>query len=164
MNTNVIVLLAATAVAASAQAPKYTVEKFKIGGDGGHDYITTEPGTGRVFVSRGTHVMVVDGRTGSVVGDIPNTPRVHGVAFVPKLGRGFTTNAGDSSVTVFDTKTLAEVQRIKVTVGGLDGIMYDAIDDRIILTNHSRPGTVTVIDPKDGKVLGNVVTEDNAPE
>src|SRR5450756_2024027 len=62
-----------------AHAQTFTVEKFSIGGEGGHDYIVAEAGTGRVFVSRGTHVMVVDGATGKVIGDIPDTPRVHGV-------------------------------------------------------------------------------------
>ena len=83
------------------------------------------PGTGRVFVSRGTHVMVVDGATGKVLGDIPDTPRVHGIALAPKSNHGFTTNGGDSTVTMFDMKTLAVMKKIPVKTGGLDGIMYD---------------------------------------
>src|SRR5437588_3302378 len=126
-------------------AQTFKVEKFDIKGDGGTDYVTAEPGTGRVFVSRSTHVMVVEGATGKVLGDIQNTPGVHGVGIATKAGHGFTTNGGDKTVTMFDLKSLAEIKRIPVAQGGLDGIMYDDADDLIILTNHSNPGTVTAI-------------------
>jgi DNA-binding beta-propeller fold protein YncE len=143
----------------------FKVEKYSIGGDGGTDYLTAEPGTGRVFVSRGTHVMVIDGRTGKVIGDIPDTPRTHGIALVPKSNHGFTTNGGDSTVTMFDLKTLTPIKKIKVPSGGLDGIMYDDFSNRVILTNHSRPiGTATAIDPETGEIVGTAELEDNAPE
>ena len=145
-------------------AQTFKVEKYNIGGEGGTDYLVAEPGTGRVFVSRGTHVMVVDGATGKVLGDIPNTPRVHGVGLVAKYNHGFTTNGGDSSVTMFDLKTLAFIRKIPVKVGGLDGIMYDEADDRIMLTNHSKPGTAIAIEPKSGDITGTAVLEDDAPE
>jgi DNA-binding beta-propeller fold protein YncE len=160
-------LLAAAVLAlpAAAGAQEFKVAKYNIGGDGGTDYVTAEPGTGRVFVSRGTHVMVVDGATGKVIGDIPDAPRVHGVGLAEKAGHGFTTNGGDSTVTMFDLKTLTSLRKIKVPVGGLDGIMYDEADDRIILTNHSRPiGTAVAIDPASGNIVGSAELEDNAPE
>lgn len=151
--------------ATSAHAQTFKMQKWDIGGEGGTDYITAEPGTGRVFVSRSSHVMVVDGRTGKVLGDIPDTPRMHGVALVPKWNHGFTSNAGDSTVTMFDLKTLAPIRKIKIASGGLDGIMYDAYADRIILTNHSRPiGTLTALDAKSGDVVGEVNLADSAPE
>jgi DNA-binding beta-propeller fold protein YncE len=146
-------------------AQSFKVEKFDIKGDGGTDYVAVESATGRVFVSRGTHMMVVDGATGKVVGDIPNTPGVHGAGIATKAGHGFTTNGGDKTVTMFDLKTLAEIKRITVEQGGLDGIMYDEPDDKIILTNHSRPiGTLTAIDPKTGAIVATVELEDTAPE
>ena len=146
-------------------AKTFKVNKFNIGGDGGTDYLTAEPGTGRVFVSRATHVMVIDGPTGKVIGDIPDTPRTHGIALAPKSGHGFVTNGGDSTVTMFDIKTLAVIRKIPVTVGGLDGIMFDAADDRIILTNHSHPvGTVVAIDPASGEITGTAELEDDSPE
>src|SRR4051812_31357562 len=126
-------LFAAAAIAIPASAQTFKVAKYDIKGDGGTDYVTAEPGTGRVFVSRGTHVMVVDGRTGTVLGDIPNTPRMHGVGIASKWNHGFTTNGGDSTVTMFDLKTLAPIRQIKVPTGGLDGIMYDESSDRIVL-------------------------------
>src|SRR3989441_4191745 len=149
----------------AGQAQTFRVETFNIGGEGGTDYLTAEPGTGRVFVSRATHVMVIGAGSGKVIGDIPNTPRTHGIALVPKQNHGFITNGGDSTVTMFDLKTLAVIRKIPVPSGGLDGIMYDEADDRVILTNHSRPvGTATAIDPKTGDITGTAELEDTAPE
>src|SRR5499427_1414357 len=170
MTGRVLLALAFLSVAsltapAVTQAQTFKVEKFDIKGDGGTDYVTAEPATGRVFVSRGTHMMVVEGATGKVVGDIPNTPGVHGAGIATKSGHGFMTNGGDSTVTMFDLKTLAVIKQIKVEKGGLDGIMYDEPDDKIILTNHSRPiGTLMALDPKTGEIVATVELEDNAPE
>src|SRR5262249_5094959 len=136
-----------------------------IKGDGGTDYVAAEAGTRRVFVSPATHMMVVGGTTGKGLGDIMDTPGVHGAGIAPKSGHGFTTNRGNWMVTMFDLKTLAVIKQIKVESGGLDGIMYDEPDDKIILTNHSRPiGTLTAIDPKTGDIVGTAELEDNAPE
>lgn len=158
-----ILALAVAPVAARAQT--FTVSKFNIGGDGGTDYLTAEAGTGRVFVSRGTHVMVVDGPTGKVLGDIGDTPRTHGIAIVAKTNHGFTTNGGDSTVTMFDLTTLAPIKKVKIAVGGLDGIMYDESDDKVVLTNHSRPiGTAVSLDPATGDVVATGELEDNSPE
>jgi len=160
-------LLLASALAWPRVSPAQTFKaaKVSIGGDGGTDYLTAEPGTGRVFVSRGTHVMVVDGPTGRIVADIPDTPRTHGIALAPKSGRGFITNGGDSTVTMFDLKTLAVIKKIPVATGGLDGIMYEDFADRIILTNHSRPiGTAVALDAKTGDIVGTAQLEDNGPE
>jgi WD40 repeat protein len=145
-------------------AQEFKVIKYNIGGDGGTDYLTAEPGTGRVFISRGSHVMVVDGNKGTVIGDIPETPRTHGIALAPKYNHGFTSNGGDSTVTVFDLKTLTVLKKIKIPAGGQDGIMYDDFSDRVILTNHSKPGTATAIDPNSGVITGQAQLEDNSPE
>jgi len=158
-------LCLALAAPRAGHAQTFTVAKFNIGGDGGTDYLTAEPGTGRVFVSRGTHVMVVDGATGKVLGDIPDTPRNHGIALAPTSNHGFITSAGDSTVTMFDLRTLAVIKKIKILTGGLDGIMYDDFSDRIILTNHSRPiGTAVALDAKTGDIVGTAELEDNGPE
>jgi YVTN family beta-propeller protein len=152
------------AVPRAGHAQTFKVDKFDIKGDGGTDYVAVESATGRVFVSRSTHMMVVDGATGKVLGDIPNTAGVHGAGLATKAGHGFTTNGGDQTVTMFDLKTLDVLKQIKVGPG-LDGIMYDEPDDKIILTNHSRPiGTLTALDPKSGDILATVELEDTAPE
>jgi DNA-binding beta-propeller fold protein YncE len=171
MNKILLSSIAAALVAGAGAAPcaaaaqSFHVVRTSIGGDGGTDYLTAEPGTGRVFVSRGTHVMVIDGPSGKVIGDIPDTPRTHGIALVAKTGHGFITNGGDSTVTMFDLRSLAVIRKIKVAPGGLDGIMYDEPDNRIVLTNHSRPvGTVVTLDPKSGDVMGQAELEDDGPE
>src|SRR5216110_3242445 len=158
-------LLVTAVLAAPAAAQQFKVAKYSIGGDGGTDYLTAEPGTGRVFVSRSTHVMVIDGATGKLLGDIPDTPRTHGIALAPKSKHGFITSAGDSTVEMFDLGTLAVIRRIKIPTGGLDGIMYDDFSDRIILTNHSRPiGTAVALDAKTGNIVGTAELEDDGPE
>src|SRR5438034_3007071 len=161
-----LAVLSAAGLAAPGvgRAQTFKVEKFDIKGEGGTDYVAVESATGHVFVSRATHMMVIDGATGKVIGDIPNTLGVHGAGLVTKAGHGFTTNSGDQTVTMFDLKTLAVLRQIKVGPG-LDGIMYDEPDDKIILTNHSRPiGTLTAIDPTTGDIVATVELEDTAPE
>ncbi|MEO8335405.1 MAG: YncE family protein [bacterium] len=162
--TAALLLAAALGAPSIGGAQTFKVDKWNIGGDGGTDYLVAEPGTGRVFVSRSTHVMVIDGATGKVLGDIPNTPRMHGIGIAAKWNHGFTTNAGDSSVTMFDLATLAPIKKTSIKVGGLDGIMYDDFSDRIILTNHSRPGTAVALDANSGEIVGTAVLEDNSPE
>src|SRR2546421_2525133 len=154
MTTRLLVVFAISLLAPNiGQTQTFKVEKTDIKGDGGTDYVAVESATGRVFVSRGTHMMVVDGATSKVVGDIMDTPGVHGAGLATKHGHGFTTNGGNSMVTMFDLKTLAPLKQIKVEQGGLDGIMYDEADDKTILTNPSRPiGTLTALDPKTGDI------------
>jgi DNA-binding beta-propeller fold protein YncE len=162
----VLAFLSAVSLAApgAGHAQTFKVEKFDIKGEGGTDYVAVEAATGRVFVSRATHLTVVEGATGNVLGDIPNTPGVHGAGIATKSGHGFTTNGGDMTVTMFDLKTLAVIKRIMVG-DGLDGIMYDEPDDKIILTRHSRPiGTVTALDPNTGDIVGTAELEDAGPE
>jgi DNA-binding beta-propeller fold protein YncE len=163
--TALAVLFASSLAAPTiGRAQTFKTEKFDIKGDGGTDYVAVEAATGRVFVSRGAHMMVVEGATGKVLGDIPNTPGVHGAGIATKAGHGFTTNGGDDTVTMFDLKTLAVIKQIHVG-NGLDGIMYDEPDDLIILTRHSRPiGLVTALDPRSGDIVGNAELEDNGPE
>ena len=149
----------------TALAQTYKVEKYNIGGDGAFDYLTADPASGRVFVSRSTHVMIVDGGTGKVLGDLKDTPRVHGVAFVPKAGLGFTTNGGDSTSTMFDMKTLEVKKKINAGKDGLDGIMYDDATNTILTINHSKPsGTAVVIDAKTGSVVATIPLSGNGPE
>src|SRR6266853_5317273 len=159
-----LLLVPALARPREGLAQTFKAAKFSIGGDGGTDYLTAEPGTGRVFVSRGSHVMVLDGIKGTVIGDITETPNTHGIALAPGSNHGFITNRGDSTVTMFDLKTLAVAKKIKIPAGGMDGIMFDDFTNRVILTNHSKPGTATALDPGTGEITGQAELEDNAPE
>ncbi|HEY4131042.1 MAG TPA: hypothetical protein VGM50_10515 [Gemmatimonadaceae bacterium] len=152
-------------VAAPLSAQSFTTQKFNIGGDGGFDYLSTDPATGRIFVSRGTHLMVVDAATGKVVGNIADTPRTHGALIVAKENHGFTTNGGDSTSTMFDLKTLAPIKKIHLGADGADGFMYDDATNSVLTIHHSHPdGTAIVIDAKSGDVLHKVKLSANAPE
>jgi DNA-binding beta-propeller fold protein YncE len=108
--------------------------------------------------------MVVDPATGTVLGDIKDTPRVHGIAFAPN-GMAFTTNGGDSTSSVVDLKTLAVKSKIKAGKDGLDGIMYDDATDKILTIDHSKPmGTAVVIDPKTSAVVATIQLTGDGPE
>ena len=118
-----LLLVAATALAASGPGYK-VVNTYKIGGEGGWDYLTADSAARRLYISRATHVIVLDLDSGKNVGDIADTPGVHGVALAPELGRGFTSNGREGTVSVFDLKTLATSGKIKVGEGP-DAILYD---------------------------------------
>lgn len=144
----------AAATHASAQAPNHHVaKKVKIGGEGGWDYITVDSPGHRIYITHATHVVVFDWVTDSVVGDIPNTIGIHGVALAPDLGRGFTSNGRDSSVTIFDLKSLAVLSKLSIPGRNPDAITYDAISKRIFTFNHGTHDA-TVIDAAKGTVLG----------
>jgi hypothetical protein len=162
---SVILFAACLAFPTYASAQQFRVDKFNIGGEGGFDYLSADTLSGRVYVSRGTHVMVVDGATGKVVGDIMDTPRVHGIAFAPRWNHGFTTNGGDSTLTMFDMKTMAVIRKIHAGTSGLDGIMYDDATDRVITIDHARPnGTAVVVDAKSGDVVTTINLDGEGPE
>lgn len=155
--------LAATPALLAAQT--FKTDKFNIGGEGAFDYIAVDPLMDRVFVSRGTHMMVVDGATGKVLHDIPDTPRLHGAAFSLKDNHGFTTNGGDSTSTMFDLKSLDVIKKLHAGKDGLDGIMYDDATDKILTINHSKPmGSSVVIDAKTGDVVTTIDLSGKGPE
>ena len=150
-----LVLLAIIAVATVAVGADYKVAKtWKLGGDGGWDYLTVDSDGHRLFIARATRVMVIDTDSGKQVGEIPDTPRVHGVALVPDLGRGFVSNGGEDTVSVFDLKTLALQKKIKVG-NGPDAIVYDPFSRRVF-TFNGRGHDTTAVDPSKGEVVGKV--------
>src|SRR6185437_1646728 len=152
------------ATLALAFAPvKYEVkQKYVLGGDGGWDYLTFDPAGKRLFISRGTHVMVVDPSKGSVIGDIPNTTGVHGIALAQDLGKGFTSNGRENTVTVFDLKTLKETTKIKIDGENPDAILYDPATHRVF-TFNGRSKNSTVIDATKDTVVATIPL-DGKPE
>jgi len=146
------ILLAIAAGATSATGADYKVTKtWKLGGEGGWDYLTAD-GEGRLFISRGTRVMVVDTRSGKQMGEIPDTPGVHGIALAPDLGRGFTSNGREDTVSVFDLKSLKVEKKIKVG-SGPDAILYDPFSKRVF-TFNGRGQDTTAVDASKGEVVG----------
>ena len=146
-------VLGSTAMAAPGSG--YTVtKKFEIGGEGGWDYFIYDTAGKRLFISRGAHVIVVDAASGKVTGDIPDTPGVHGIALAPDLGRGFTSNGRDNSVSIFDLKTLKVSGKVK-TGENPDAILYDPASKRLF-TFNGRSKDSTVIDAANGTVLATI--------
>lgn len=132
-----------------------TLRTYKLGGEGGWDYLTCDSAARRLYISRGTHTLVVDADTGKVAGDIADTSGVHGIALAPDLGYGFTSNGRADSVTCFDLKTLKTVRVIQPTGEGPDAILYDPFSKRVFTFNgHGK--SVTAIDAQSGAVLGSL--------
>jgi hypothetical protein len=130
------------------------VRKIAIGGEGGWDFLEVDGANRKLYVTRGTRVVVVDLDSEKVVGEIADTAGVHGVAFVTDLNRGFTSNGGDSTVTAFDTKTLKTLGKIKAN-GRPDIIYFEPVSRRVFSFNHATNDT-TAIDPEAMKALGNL--------
>jgi YVTN family beta-propeller protein len=146
-------LLAAAAVAAAG--PGYhLIANYKLGGDGGWDYLTLDAAARRLYISRATHVMVVDADSGKSVGDIADTPGVHGIALAPELGRGFVSNGREGTVSIFDPKTLATSSKVKVG-DNPDAILYDSATKRVFAFN-GRSQDATALDAAKGTVLGTI--------
>jgi DNA-binding beta-propeller fold protein YncE len=144
------------ALGADAPAPAGSygiVARYAVGGAGGWDYLSVDEKRHRLYVSRGDHVQVVDALSGKVVGDLPGTAGVHGIAIAGDLGLGFTSNGRADSVTVFDLDTLAVADTIKVTGANPDAILYEPFSKRV-LTFNGRSANVTAIDAKTRKVVG----------
>lgn len=138
-----------------ASAPEFAVTaKYAVGGEGGWDYVTVDSAAHRLYIPRGTHVMVLDEDSGKIIGDVAGTEGVHGVAVDERLGRGFTSNGRANTVTVFDLKTLATLGTIPVGQNP-DAIAYDAASNRIVTCN-GRSNDLSVVDPKTMKLVGTV--------
>jgi DNA-binding beta-propeller fold protein YncE len=146
----------------SERSPYKVAHRILLGGEGGWDALTMDAPTHRLFVTHGTKVQVVDVKTYSVVGEIPDTPGVHGVALAPGLHRGFTSNGRDSSVTIFDLSTLAVLGRVKLEARNPDAIEYDPVSKRVFAFNGGSDNA-SVIDASAGTVVGSVPL-DGKPE
>jgi DNA-binding beta-propeller fold protein YncE len=161
MRSLALSLLLATApivplAAQEAGAASYhVVRRVTLGGDGGWDYLTVDTAAHRLYVAHSSHVLVVDTDRDSLVGDVPNTPGVHGVTPVPALGEGFATDGRDSSVTVFDLATLAEKGVIHVGAANPDAGLYDP-GSRRLFTFNGGSASATAIDPDARRVIGAV--------
>jgi YVTN family beta-propeller protein len=158
------VLLSSVIADASPAPAQYELkQKYVLGGEGFWDYLTFDPASKRLFISRGTHVMVVDPAKGSVIGDIPDTPGVHGIALAPELGKGFTSNGRENTVTVFDLKTLKQTAKIKLEgAENPDAILYDPATNRVF-TFNGRSHNSSVIDAKSNTVVATIPL-DGKPE
>jgi len=132
----------------------HIIKKLQLGGEGGWDYLTVDSAARRLYISRSTHVMVIDIDTDKVVGDIADTPGVHGIAIAAELNRGFTSNGRANTATFFDLKTLKVLGQVK-TGENPDAILYDPASKRVF-TFNGRSKDATVFEATSGKVAGTI--------
>jgi YVTN family beta-propeller protein len=140
---------------AHAQGTEYhVIKKLQLGGEGFWDYLAVDSAARRLYVSRGTHVQVVDLATDSLVGDILDTPGVHGIAVAPELNRGFTSNGRGNTCTIFDLKTLKVLGQVN-TGTNPDAILYDPASKKVFAFN-GRSNDATVFDAASGEVAATI--------
>ena len=148
----VFVLVCAAFAAASGEYS--VIKKIPIPGTGSWDYLTVDEGARRLYVSHGTQVEVIDIDSLNLVGSIPKTPGVHGIAIAPEHGKGFVSDGQSNSVTVFDLKTLKTI--VEVPTGQKpDAIIYDPGTSRVFAFNGGG-NSATAIDAATNKVAGTV--------
>ena len=147
-------VLAATCVngVAHAQSGYRIAKSFKVASPGGWDYPAVN--MGKLYLSHGSQVNILDNNTGDSLGYIPNTTGVHGIAFANAFGKGYTSNGRLNNVTVFDLKTNQILGQV-ATGANPDWIMYDEFSKKIITSNHTA-GTLTVIDPASDKAVATI--------
>src|SRR5271165_4461467 len=156
-------LLLIVAVATLGAAPTYKViTKIKIGGGTRWDYAYIDSANHRLYVSHGTQTEVIDTTTDKLVGTIPDTKGVHGIAVANDLGRGYTSDGTDNDVTVFDLKTLKVLSKVK-TGQNPDAIIYEPVTHRVF-TFNGRGSDSTAIDAKTGDVLTSSIPLGGKPE
>ena len=153
--TRCFALVAMAGLSIAAEAPGFKVtKKFPVPGNGGFDYIVFESSSNRLYVSHGTEVDVLDADSGKILGKIEDTPGVHGIAIVPNLHRGFTTNGANGTVSVFDTNTFKTIKKISVPADP-DFVFYDSGTKRVLVC-HGDAAAITAIDPDKEAVIGKV--------
>ena len=137
---------------AYAANPGYhVINRFQLGGEGGWDYLTVDGVARRLYISRSSHVMVIDIETGKLIGDIPDTPGVHGIALAPELNRGFISNGRADSASIFDLTTLKVIGEVKTGVNP-DAILYDTFS-KLVFTFNGRSQDATLFNAASGEVV-----------
>ncbi|MBI1799756.1 MAG: YncE family protein [Candidatus Eisenbacteria bacterium] len=159
-NAALLLPLALTVFAASrdsessaSPAPYHVVARWNVGGEGGWDALTADASARRLYITHGTRVEVLDLDSGALLGAIAETPGAHEVALAPELNRGFVSCGRDSSVAVFDLKTLASLARIAVPARNPDAIVYEPTTRRVFAFNGGS-GNVCAFDATTGAFVG----------
>ena len=150
----VILGLAAAATLAAPPSGYHIIKKVNVPGTGGWDYVSVDEAGRRVYIAHATQVEVLDADTFELVGTIPNTPGVHGVAIAAEFGRGFISAGKSDSVIIIDLKTLKPLGEVKVGKKP-DAIIYDPATKHVYAMNGDSDNT-TVINASDGKVVGTI--------
>jgi DNA-binding beta-propeller fold protein YncE len=155
-------LLAFNAFAQTNKNLHKVLKKIEVGGEGGWDYLAVDEPAQHLFLSHGNVVSVIELKTDKVLATIPDTKGVHGIAIANDLNKGFTSNGRDTSITVFDLKTLAVLEKVKIKGINPDAILYDEFSHKVFAYN-GRSHDATVLDAKTNKIVGTIPL-DGKPE
>jgi len=148
------VLVVSGAICFSAESQYHFLKEIAIGGKAQWDYVSVEPETQRLFVSPGTKVEVIDLEKSAVIGQIDDTPGVHGIALATKLGRAFVSNGKENTASIVDLKSLKTIS--KVTTGANpDSILYEPVQNEVY-TFNGKGKSATVFEPDTGKVIATI--------
>jgi DNA-binding beta-propeller fold protein YncE len=152
-------ILAAMTAGAVPSPDLQVLQRWKLGGAGGWDYLTIDSAAHRLYISRGTRVDVVDIESGRLVGSIPDTQGVHGIALAEGLNRGYTSNGRGNSVSVFDLDTFKITQEVPVTGKNPDAILFEPVNKRVFTFNGSSKDA-TVLDASTLAIVGTIPLPD----
>jgi YVTN family beta-propeller protein len=139
---------------AGSEQPYHVIDHWKIGGEGGWDYLTADPGAHRLYVTHGPRVEVLDATTGKPEGAITGLHGTHGVALDTAGKYGYISDGGGNAVVVFDRHTLAAVATIPAGTNP-DGIVFEPATQTVWAFN-GRSHNVTVIDAATQKVVDTI--------
>src|SRR6266478_7354102 len=140
--------------AAQGQSQYKFFKSIPIGGEGGWDYLSVDAKARKLYVTHASKIVIVDLTQDKVIGEIEDTPGVHGFAVAPELGHGFSSNGAESRVSVVDLKTLKTIAKIQ-TGENPDAILYEPTRSEVYAFN-GRGKSATVIDAKSNQVVGTV--------
>lgn len=152
-----MITLAVASLAVAGTAPgaaRSIIARFAVGGnEAGYDYLTADGPRHRLYVAHGNKVEVLRIPDGTRVGEISGTHGVHGIAIVPELGKGYTSDGKDRTVSVFDLDSLAVRMRLGPTGVKPDAIQYDSHSGYVYVVNGGETGDLTLINPREDKIV-----------
>jgi YVTN family beta-propeller protein len=155
----VALVMGSTAGSAPAAPDMQVLQRWKLGGAGGWDYLRLNSTGEHLFITRATRVDVVNTATGKIIATIPNTMGVHGVALAEDLKQGFASNGKANSVTVFDLNTFAIIKEVKIAADNPDAILYEPVGKHVF-TFNGKSKDVTVLDASSLAVVATLPVAD----
>jgi DNA-binding beta-propeller fold protein YncE len=157
-----LVVLGAGRLAVGEEPHYKLLKQIQIGGGSGWDYLYADAEGRRVYVTHGTKVVVIDMDQDQVVGEIANTPGIHGFVTAPELKRGFSSNGQENKSSVVELETLKTSMKVP-TGPNPDAILYEPKSGEV-WTFNGRGQSATAFEAKTGKVVADAIALNGKPE
>lgn len=154
LKTLAFILATTSGLFSQSMTHYHVTQSYPLGGNGGWDYIISDPANHRLYIARETRLMVMDEENGKLVGEVTGINGAHGTAIVAKSGRGFATAGEDKAVVMFDLKTLKALGKTPAA-DDADAILFDDVSNRVFTLNGDANSS-TVIDATTGKLITNI--------